>query len=349
MGISLKKITFRRRKLSNTLQLRFLELIHRFLSNGYTLLEALEAMQWDKEMESTAAVMIASLKEGYSVDQSFEKAAFHPTISSYLYFVRGNGDLQGSVAKCRSMYEHRIKYAKRFQQTSRYPLILFFVFGLLLYFIQQSVLPSFQNLFQTSPGSSATIKLSMFVIETLGFTLTILAAMLVTGIIIFGITKYKFPIERQMKVYRAIPIYSRFLRLQTSYLFAIHFSSLLKTGMSFREILFHMSEQQKLPIVAYYSQQMTIELTKGFHIASLLTVFHFMEPQLTSIFRKDADAHALEKDLSMYAELLMEEIQRKVVKIITLIQPVFFLILASFIIFIYVTLMWPMFQLIKTI
>lgn len=349
MDSFLKRLTTRKDKLNSDLQLRFLQLLHRLLSNGYPLLEALETIKWDKEMNQTADMIIISLKDGLSIDRAFEQAAFHPIITSYLYFVRGNGDLEGSIDKCAAMYDHRMKYIKKFQQVARYPLILLFVFGLLLYFIKTSVLPSFQDIFQTSSEASLTVSISILVIDLFGNILLFLIILFVIAVIIWTLTKNKLPIEKQIKVYEAIPVYRKFLKLQTSYFFAAHFSSLLKTGMSFRVILHHMSNQQKLPIIAYYANQMTAELSKGIHISSLLTVFKFLEHQLTAIFRKNADAHSLEKDLNIYSELLMEEIQRKIIKGITIIQPVFFLILAGFIVFIYITLMWPMFQLIKTI
>src|SRR5699024_4541550 len=104
-----------------------------------------------------------------------------------------------------------------------------------------------------------------------------------------------------------------------------------------------------LPIIAYYSSLMMNELSKGLHISLLMTNLPFFEKQLAAIFQKNTHMAALEKDLVAYADLLIEEIHRKVMKIITLIQPIFFIILASFIVFIYITLMWPMFQLINSI
>ncbi|WP_067730397.1 competence type IV pilus assembly protein ComGB [Oceanobacillus damuensis] len=349
MDLFQKRFLIRNKTLNSDLQLRFLQLLYRLLTTGYPLLDALETIKWNKETKHIADLMIASLRDGLTIDEAFEKAAFHPMITSYLYFVRGNGDLEGTIAKCAAMFEQRITYMKKFQQITRYPAILLVIFVMLLSFIKQKVLPSFQDLFQSSYEVSLTIAISVTVIEILGTILSILVIGGAVSFVIWIVTKGKLPVEKQIKVYEAIPVYRRFLKLQTSFHFAAHFSSLLKTGMSFREILQHMSSQQKLPIIAYYSQQMTTELSKGLHISSLLTVFTFLEDQLTAIFRKNADAHTLEKDLSIYSELLMEELQRKIIKSLTMIQPVFFIILASFIIFIYITLMWPMFQLIKTI
>ncbi|MBP1969740.1 competence protein ComGB [Virgibacillus natechei] len=350
MDLYLKRfIKIRKERLSNEIQLRFLQRLSRLLSNGYPLIEALDVIKWDKQLTTSATLITNALKNGSSIDQAFDKAAFHPTITAYLYFVRANGDIQGSIDKCLDMYEQRMKYTKKFQQIIRYPLILIFIFSLLLYFIKQYVLPSFEELFQTSTESSSMIAISIVLIDLLSSTVIVLSILLIVGIVIWRFARHKLTISKQINLYRALPIYRKFLKLQTSFLFATHFSTLLKTGMSFKEILIHMSEQNKLPIIAHYSTLITEELMRGLPIIPLLSEMSFLENQLSSIFQKNADVNALEKDLNVYAEFVTEEIQRKIMKIITFIQPLFFIVLASFIIFIYVTLMWPMFQLIQSI
>ncbi|GAB3051158.1 competence type IV pilus assembly protein ComGB [Virgibacillus ainsalahensis] len=342
-------LKIRKTKLPNEIQLRFLKRLNRLLINGYPLVNALEVIQWDKQLEDSARQIISSLKNGSSLDQAFDKAAFHHSITAYLYFVRANGDIQESINKCIEMYEYRMKYVKKFKQIIRYPLILLFIFSILLYFIKQSVLPSFANIFQTSTEASATVNLSIMIIDYLSTLVILCTIIILIGIMVWYVIKRKIIIEQQIKFYNALPIYRKFLRLQTSFLFATHFSMLLKTGMPFKEILTHMSNQTKLPIISYYSNLIREELTRGFPISNLLSQMSLLENQLTSIFQKNVDVYDLEKDLRIYAEMITEEIQRKTVKVITFVQPVFFIILAGFIIFIYMTLMWPMFQLIKSI
>lgn len=344
-----KPITIHKTKLSKDVQLRFLRRLSRLLGNGYPLIEALTIIKWDDQMTETATKMITLLKKGNTIDQAFEKTDFHHTITSYLYFVRANGDLQTSIDKCIEMYEHRVNYMKKFQQIARYPLILLIIFSILLYFIKKLVLPSFVDLFQSSSDASSTVTLSIIIIETLGTFVLVMSFLFLGSVVLWQINKRKFRIDQQIKLYKFIPIYRTFLKLQTSFLFATHLSTLLKTGMSIKEILHHMAKQKKLPIIAYYSHLMIEELSKGFSLTSLLSQFTFFEQRIATIFQKNADMYALEKDFTMYAEFLTDELHRKIMKTITFIQPFFFVVLAGFIIFIYVTLMWPMFQLIKTI
>lgn len=344
-----KRLITRRNILPKEIQLRFLKRLNRLIVNGYPLLKALEMLKWDKALLPVATQLTDSLKNGVTIDLAFEKARFHHTITSYLYFVRANGDLKGSIERCIEMFEQRMNYTKKFQQIARYPLILFIVFSFLLYFIKQSVLPSFLEMFQTSSSASSTILVTIFIID---FSMTLAIVFVTTAIIAIPfwlVIKKRIPIEQQIKIYQSIPIYRSYIKTQTSYFFAVHFSSLLKTGMSFKEILHHMANQHKLPIITYYASLIREELSRGLHITYLLSQFTLLEEQLASIFQKNVDVNALEKDLSVYGDVLMEDIEEKLIKSITLLQPVFFIVLAVLIVFIYVTLMWPMFELINTI
>lgn len=351
MDLSMKKFTLitRKNKLSNDIQLRFLKRLSRLLLNGYPLIEALIIIKWDKQMIETADKMIHYLKSGKTIDQAFEYAHFHNSITSYLYFAKANGDLQTSMEKCVEMYAHRLKHINKFQQILRYPLILLCIFTVLLYFIKQSVLPSFANLFQSSQEAATTISMSIIVIDVVS-TIVIICIILTILITFFWkVNKKKLDIKKQITIYQSIPVLRKYLKLQTSFLFATHLSNLLKTGMPIKDILANLADQNKLPIIAYYSELMITELKKGIHITNLFPHLLLFENQLAIIFQKNTDTEALEKDLIAYAEILTEELERKIMKTITFIQPVFFIILACFIVFIYVSLMWPMFQLIQTI
>src|SRR5690625_4382522 len=146
-----KFLTMRRNKtLPDEIQLRFLKQLARLLENGYSIIDALEVIKWDKQLIKTASQMIESLKHGVPVDQAFEVAKFHHTITTYLYFVKDNGDVLSSIKKSIDMYESRLEYTKKFQDIIRYPLILLFIFSILLYLINEWVLPSFLDIFQSN-------------------------------------------------------------------------------------------------------------------------------------------------------------------------------------------------------
>lgn len=340
---------YRNKHLSSEEQLRFLKRLSRLLISGYPLIDALEVIKWDENMAPLSTRIISSLTNGKSLDEALKLEKFHHTITDFLYFNNMSGDLNANIKKCIQMFEHRLQYIKKFQEIIRYPIILLFFFSILLYFIKQSVLPSFINLFPANSDASKTVLFTTMIIDFISMIIITLGVILLLIILIWQYVKRKITINRKIKIYSFIPIYRHFIKLQTSFQFATHLSTMIKTGIPLKDILQNMSKQRKSSIVAYYSYLMIGELKKGLHINHLLPGLIFIENQLAIIFQKNTDMNDLERDLIAYADLLMEEIHIKIMKVITFIQPLFFIILACFIVFIYITLMWPMFQLIKTI
>ena len=85
MASSVKKALIKRRmKPSEEIQLRFLKRLHRLLSRGYPLLEALEVMAWDKELAKLSTNFIEELQAGRPLDEVFDHHYFHHSIPSFL-------------------------------------------------------------------------------------------------------------------------------------------------------------------------------------------------------------------------------------------------------------------------
>lgn len=340
---------FKDKKVSAPLQYRFLSRLSRLLGNGYPMLHALETMQWDKTLAPIAKEVTNELKQGYTLDQVLVNLQFHSIITSYLFFSRTSGELKECIDKSILLFEQRNTYTKKFKQIIRYPIILLMIFSILLIVLKHTVLPAFLDLFLSTPEITLTIQTSIFLIDFFIFFISGAAVVLFISYVVW---KYKSPtisIENRLRIYRGIPIIRSFLRLQTSFLFATHVGTLLKAGISIKEILRMLSIQDKQKIISHYAHLMNQELSRGVFITSLMTQLFFFEKQLAAIFQKNTESVALEKDLMVYADVLIEEQHRKIMKIITLVQPIVFAVLAGFIVFIYGTLMWPMFQLLKTI
>lgn len=339
----------RKNKISVQDQLIFLQRLHRLTESGYPLHRALEAVQWDVKLSPHIRIISASLHKGMAIDQALEHAGFHESITSYFYFARLNGDLAETTRQCSQMMQRQIKYMKKFQQTARYPALLLCLVTVLLFFVKNSVYPSFEALFVSAGQTSQVTSFSIFFINLL-FHLFIFAffaaLLLLSG---WSFLKSRISIDIQIKYYLKLPIYREYLKLQTTFLFCLHLSSLLKTGMPLKDSLRTLHTQKHLAILGYYAKRMETELEKGVHVAHIISTLPLFATGMDDIFQQNVNIKDLQKDLSMYAEFLINQIENKVKKAISLFQPVIFVLLASLIIFMYLSLMLPMFQLIDTI
>lgn len=335
--------------LSPSLQIIFLKRLSRLLRRGYSLTEALEVLSWDKQMESIVKTIQQSLYAGENFDEALTKAKFHEMIVIYIYFVRMNGDLLTSLDKSILMFEQRMKALEKFKKVSRYPLFLITIFIFLLLLIKQFILPAYADMFQYHTESAASVEFTFLIFNLLFTLFMILIILVIVAIVIWHIYKKKLSVEKQLRILSYIPIYRQYVRLQTSFYFATHMSLFLKTGLSMKNIMEHMKSQNELPIMQYYASIMINHLGKGYQLKDLLHTLPFIDPALANIFQQHNHIEALEKDLATYADFVSENIEQKLMQFIMVIQPVTFSLLGLFIIIIYFSLLWPMFQLIESI
>jgi competence protein ComGB len=335
--------------LKPAIQLRFLQRLSRALSSGYSLNESLEVVKWDKSLSPIATDTIHILQDGNTLSIALEKLNFHPIIISFLSISQEYGDLENSIQKTVEIFDKRLEYSKKFSQVIRYPIVLIIVFSFLFFFIQHSVLPNLLTLMDQSTDRSFFLSMILNISSVLyyGFLLIVLLALAFR--MSWQYLQSKIPIDYQLKLFQLIPIYRSYVTLNTSYLLATHVSSLLQTGISIKDVLAILMAQPKLNIISHYASRLTEGLNQGLHLSLLLHSFRFINPQLASIFQKNSNADTLEKDLAVYAIFLTDELHQKIMRTITYIQPIFFTLLGIVVILIYLSLMWPMYQIIETI
>lgn len=330
-------------------QNKFLIRLTRLLDQHYTLLDALVAMQWNRKWEKPAKDIIVTLKEGNSITTALEQAKFDSKIVSFLLFAMAHGDIRKALKQSIQLISQQLTLIRKFQKAIRYPLVLFIMFILLLFFIKTSVYPSFIQLFSSTAYTSDLTLFSMQLINVLFTIFTFGFLAICISFIYWTLVQKKLAIETKLKFYENIPFIKKIIRPQTTFLFSLHLSSLLQAGLSMKECFEILSKQQQLPLLSYYCDFLMQGLQRGQAISTILPSCTLLEHDISAIFQKNVTNDMLIKDLKMYADFLIELIEIKVKKIIDRIQPIFFVVMALSIIFIYLSLLLPMFQLINTI
>ncbi|MUV39650.1 ComG operon protein [Lentibacillus sp. JNUCC-1] len=335
-------------RLSPPDQLRFLKRLARLMELGYPLIQALETLQADEQFRSMTIRIKLTLKNGGTLDQALVNERFPGLVTSFVFFARNGGRLVESIQKGSVLYEHQLAQQKTLRSTSRYPLILLVSFLILFFFIKRFLLPSFTQIFETASDSSAA-QYALFVINALSYGLIGIMVCASGVFIVWRVLIPRLHIKQQLNLIRRIPGYRNYVRMQTSFNFASHVGSLLESGLPIKDVFQIIASQKQLPILSHYSVKMTRELTKGVLPSEILKQMPFIYHNLAVLFQKNVDSETLVKDLAVYAEFLTEDMHRKTIRMIAMIQPAVFLMLACFIILTYVALMAPMLDLIKTI
>lgn len=329
-------------------QLLFLKRLLNLLQHGSSLLIALDALTYEEKFVPIVNTLQATLKTGQPLDIAFEKARFNEDIITYLYFVRLSSDIEKSLLECIHVLERKLSYKEKLLKVIKYPLFLMFIFIIILIIIKQFIIPSFNMLFTERNNQFNVLNHIDMILNILFNGLLISSLILIIGFIIWLNHQKRQSVDSQIKAIERIPIYRKYKKYQLSLLFANQFSTFLSSGLSIKQILDHLSVQEKLPILAHYATIILEELNKGVKISMTLEQLPLLDEQLVDAFSKESEsfiAHAL----NGYVIYITDKLYDDVMKWIQIIQPLFFTVIACFVIVIYLILLYPMLQFIESL
>src|SRR5699024_7588100 len=213
---------------------------------------------------------------------------------------------------CKEMDNYRIENVKKIKQTIKYPVVLFIFFFVILFLIKQFVLLSFTNFFISDSDSAKSFIYSIMIIDIVNNIFIVMTVVIIIKSIIFKIFHKKLNIEQILRISQKIPLYKYLLKLQTSYYLTLQMIMFLKTGLSLKEILTHLSKQKENLIINHYAKLMIKQLENGENLSHLIMNLYFLEINIAQIFDANIDSKLLERDLSAYSEQMNDQIKLKI-------------------------------------
>ncbi|GAA0482283.1 hypothetical protein GCM10008986_03940 [Salinibacillus aidingensis] len=350
MKIRSRNLFTRESKVTLADQILLTSRLSALLQNGYSLNKALQLISLDPKQGAVAEHIQNKLMKGKHIDKIFQGLGFSPIVTSYLYFSRSTGQLGDSLANGSALLGRLKQFQDQLKKVLQYPLLILMFLIVLMAGLKFFLLPSLSELYvgiqSSDPNLSPKIFTSIEFFINL-FFITCLIILLISAI--WSVIKSKLSTDLKIRLYAYIPLVRKIKSLETSFLFSFHFSSLLQSGLSVKNALQIISEQTHLPVLKRYSVMLMRSVYAGQPLHSAVEKFPLVEKELGLIFKRSMQDGTLEKDLDNYAHLLVETFLEKMSKSITYIQPMFFILFGVIIIFVYLSILMPMFGLIDQI
>lgn len=336
-------------KLPISQQTLLLEKIAQLLNQGYSIIEALEALRWHHNWDDVLDQLSNELEAGQKFDQILAELHFDQRIVSFIYFALQHGHLVQAISQSVHFINQQIKLFKRFKQSIRYPVVLISFFLIVLFFVDLYVYPAFLQLYSTNSHPSSILLISIHIVECIFKLLYFFVIMLASLIILWLIGKNKLTLKQKAKLLHLFSLPSLYVKKYISLMFAIHLSSLLDASLSLKSCLTLIVNHNKQTLLSYYCSFLLDDLENGISLEQSLKKHRCFEENLSHLFEKKANQSIIKRDLSTYSTLSLEQLQLLVMKVIKLIQPTVFIFIAISIVLIYLSILLPMLQLIQTI
>lgn len=322
----------------------FLKRLGNLLEDGFSLQDGLSFLEKLSPRDTVWIQCIQNeLEKGRRLDEALSSVGFPETIVSRIYFASVHGNYAEVITSCGVTLEAEEKRRRKLQSLLSYPLLLMlFMTGLLLS-MRTILLPHLQM-----TPSGTTNKWDWFSLVTSRFVQYFPYGLLI-GLV--GLAS-AFLVEAKRKQTRdpflhAVHLCSRKLtgplfKLYYSQLFSQEWGRLFDSSLELREIVRLMQEKAASRLMQETGARLEQELQKGQVFSETLATFPFLQQECVQIVHHGEMTGKLGKELLVYAEVCLSELEEKTEKIMTLIQPLAFLFIAFLIICVYGALLMPM-------
>ncbi|MBS4217159.1 type II secretion system F family protein [Bacillus sp. FJAT-49711] len=329
----------------------FLSRASEMLNNGFTFLEILQFFgKLDPKNRQFMDSMINDLKSGHKIHEVFLNHHFDHGACVQMFFSEKHGFLADALLESGEYLQRMNEERKKLIKLMQYPLILFFILLFTAILLNTLLLPRFQYLYQ-SMGYEPTlgIKLVLHLMENIPFYLLLI---FVVCLILYSIVKKTFQKKSALEIasfFSSLPFIKSVYKLYQTIFISREWGYLLRSGFSISEIIAIMESQKFKPLLQESAQQLKQMLLLGHSFGKALSELSFIEKEMILIVNHGDKNGRIDQELLYYSEHCLEKLQEKTENILIIIQPVIFSFIGVIIVFIYMSIFFPMFQMLDSI
>lgn len=330
----------------------FLNRISTLLNEGYTFPDSLY-MLLPYHVDNPAEmrnIVEDKLRNGEGL---IEILQCFPIPKHFLIAIRISEE-NGKLAQCLHSISQQLDFSEQMRKKVihllSYPILLTIVlmsifFAFRLYFLP-NITEILQSRIDTSRNSTVFISSIFLRLPDVMF----FAFVCVLCLIIISIYFIKRQnVQKQLILMLKIPIVSYFFRMHITNQFARTLGDLLAGGFSLQHALTILQNQQLNKTLAYVSNEIERHVIYGESLSSAVYNLGWFSPKFEEFIRHGEKSSYLGRELLIYSELIEEKLQQLVKKGVSIIQPLFFIIIALSIIAAYLSILLPMYELIEII
>lgn len=333
---------------NKSLQAEVLAYIADMLMEGFQMIDIFSflAALYPKE-EETFKAMEALLIEGHFFYETTGEMKLAKDIQFQIQVAECWGDFAPGLKTISSYLKERAQQQATIRQSLRYPVFLVVLLLAMLLGMRGFVLPQFDRL-QASPDSGV-LGLLFWCLENLPLLLGIFVVALVVFYLLFQLWKRKVGPLVQAQTLVKIPILGRLLRLYYTYYFAYEFSQLFQVGYSIKQIIDTFSQQEEVPFLYDFGHYLAHSYEEGQAIVGQLRAVNIFTREFPAIVHQGELLSQLALKMRLYSQRCLKNYQDQVKLLMRWIQNGLFIVIALFIVTIYLMLMLPMFNMIGEI
>lgn len=335
------KIRVRKVKWSLKKQADFFETLADMLNSGFSLKQCLVNLSilYPKKKSDFDEALI-QLENGKSFSESI-RCFLSPKVYYQLMIAENYGQLDLSIKQIGNYMRQRLEQREKIQAAMFYPCILFGLLILMIILLMTWMRPTIMSINNQSNSNVGLTKIFIKVGAIVGIILFLLAILY----LIYGLYWWKkHPTIAHHQLISRMPLIGSVYRNYAYYYLSFNLGLLMKSGLNFNEICIFLRQFEPTTLLYQLGERLNIHLSSGKDVQHFVHRYAFIPPEIDIFLSKGQTISEVSEDLLIYSNTMYQRLVKRVDRLINMIQPIAFLIIALIIIGIYLSILIPIYS-----
>lgn len=338
MAISMKtliKNIFTDKKIKSQKQAEYLLVLSRLTMNGFSIKQAINCLKILESKNKVFDLIYQDLKDGKMISDAMIHLQLPSVINNQLSIAQNNGGLQQTLFQSGMILQNKSRQKEKLLDLLAYPafIMLFLVvmlIGMKFYIVPQLDLNNDSDLINIFITSIVSIILAIFM-----------------GLIYFFYRLRKMTEYQRSLVLIKLPIIGKAYASFFQFIILQGLGMQVGSGLNLHDICSSSQIFEHGSIQCALSHNFSIGMSSGKSIYSLIEKEPLLPNELKMILQSGGDTKEISQDLILMSELKFEETQRRIKKILNLVQPILFGVIAVVILVTYLIVLLPVYGMMK--
>lgn len=316
-------------------QAEWLLLIADLLRSGFSLRHAIEfSGAILKRHQILFQEINLAMQDGKSFAECL-KPHIKPNLYYQLLFAEQHGSLEECLQEIGKLMLHQEKQRQKLMTLLQYPLILL---GLLVSLMVTLKIFVFPELSQWGTGNSQNWA-DYYLLEIIAY---LSGGILVTSLLV-GLRWLKLDQLQRINALCSLPVIGKCYQLFYGYYVVTNLAMMIRHGLTIKEICAIVSENSEQSFLSMLGEITRTAVNQGYGLTEPFRRAQFLPGELKIIVVKGSTLSDLGSDLTALANILFTRLTRRIERLLALIQPIIFSMIALIIIGLYLRLLLPIY------
>ena len=316
-------------------QAEWLLLIADLLRSGFSLRHAIEfSGAILKRHQILFQEINLAMQDGKSFAECL-KPHIKPNLYYQLLFAEQHGSLEECLQEIGKVMLPQEKPREKLMTLLQYPLILL---GLLLSLMVTLKIFVFPELSQWGTGNSQNWA-DYYLLEIIAY---LSGGILVTSLLV-GLRWLKLDQLQRINALCSLPVIGKCYQLFYGYYVVTNLAMMIRHGLTIKEICAIVSENSEQSFLSMLGEITRTAVNQGYGLTEPFRRAQFLPGELKIIVAKGSTLSDLGSDLTALANILFTRLTRRIERLLALIQPIIFSMIALIIIGLYLRLLLPIY------